>query len=138
MKFKWIDRDSDIGYYELILYNDEGEQTDEIWFKDYSCDFNLNYDKERGYKRRYAYEIGYCNGFSMHCGFDEDENFYHRACGGYQGNKQHTIEDVKRWCENYIAQQYISDYYAALKALPKKEKMCKWFEGQGFKLENSL
>lgn len=135
MKFVWDEEDADIGHYDLYLYDDDGKKLENIWIRDYSNPWNVESDKDRGYRREYAYDVGYCNGYSMNQGFDKDEDFYHRTGGGYQGIKTHTLEDIKKWCENYLAQMYIGSYYDALKSLPEKERRCKWFEEQGFSLE---
>jgi hypothetical protein len=47
------------------------------------------------------------NGYAMDKGFDrtEDPDQY-----GYVGKPRHTVDDIKRWCENYLASMYIREY----------------------------
>ena len=106
LKFIWKD-DERVGYYQCQLIDDTGKLED-ILFYDYSNPFHIENDKRNRFTRKYAYEIHYCLGYSMTKGIDktEDENEF-----GYVGKPKHSIDDVKHWCENYLAAQIINDYY---------------------------
>ncbi len=105
IKFVWDD-DESIGHYECTMYDDNVE-LNKIYFWDYSNPFQIEDSKKYRYTREYAYVVGYCRGFSMTKGFDrsEDSDEY-----GYVGKPQHSIDDIKRWCENYLASGYIREY----------------------------
>lgn len=134
MEFVWKD-DPAVGYYEGILLENE-KQIDRICFWDYTCPFRMAQARENHYRDRYAYEVHWCNyGRSMSHGFDPDEE--HQGFGGYQGHCTHTVDDIKRWCENWIAQYYLNAYHEALKSLPTQEARAKWFESQGYAYEKS-
>lgn len=138
LRFEW--KDTDYGYHECILYEGDKEIND-IYFNDYTTEFNQKSDKENKYKRPYAFEVGWCHGWSMSEGFDYDENYdEHRddngyRIGGYQGKCTHTVDDIKKWCENWLAQQYLSRYYKTLENLEQLKQRAMWFESQGFVYE---
>ncbi|MCR5368403.1 hypothetical protein [Eubacterium sp.] len=139
LKFVWKD-EPDIGYYECILYEGD-EKINDIGFEDFTCDCNQRVDKERHKPRPYAFKVGWCHGWSMSEGFDYDANCYEhlddkgRHIGGYQGNCTHTVEDIKRWCENWLAQRYLKSYYETLDRIEQMKARAEWFESQGFSLE---
>lgn len=64
-------------------------------------------DVKNRYHRRCAYKVNYCNGYSMEKGFDQTQD---PDQFGYVGTPRHSVEDIKRWCENYIASIYIREY----------------------------
>lgn len=139
MEFKWID-DTEIGHYECELY-EGNEKINEISFIDYTSEFNQRFDKENHYARPHAFMVHWCRGWSMKQGFDYDDKYGEhvdengRLIGSYQGNCTHTVDDIKRWCENWLAQRYLSSYYNTLAELDKMKERAEWFESQGFKLE---
>lgn len=105
IKFVWKDND-DIGYYECTMY-DDSNKLESIYFWDFSNPYNVENDNKHRYNRNYAYKVGYCNGYSMDKGFDKTED---PDQFGYVGKPRHTIDDIKRWCENYLASMYIREY----------------------------
>ena len=115
MKFVWED-EVDIGYYTCYLYDDSGKELQNIYFRDHTTDHNIKFDQENGYERYSAYETGYCHGWSSHECIDCDEDYYKhfdengKRLFGFRGTKTHTVEDVKRWCEEFIASLYITHY----------------------------
>ncbi len=146
LRFEWKD-DLDIGYYECFLYENNNVIND-ISFIDYTCDFHQKDDKKCRYTRPYSFEVSWCHGWSMSKGFDYDENYdkhwdedalkekgWHIPTGGYQGHCTHTVEDIKKWCENYLAQKYIGAYYETLAKLQDMKNKALWFESQGFVYE---
>lgn len=139
MEFKWID-DAETGYYECELY-EGGVKINEISFIDYTSEFYQRFDKENHYARPHAFMVHWCCGWSMKQGFDYDNKYGEhvdengRLIGSYQGNCTHTVDDIKRWCENWLAQRYLTDYYDTLTKSNKIKARAEWFESQGFKLE---
>lgn len=105
IKFVWDD-DESIGHHECTMYDDNVELKT-IYFYDYSNPFQVEDSKQYRHTREYAYVVGYCHGFSMTKAFDrsEDPDSYE-----YVGKPQHSIDDIKRWCENYLASGYIREY----------------------------
>ena len=122
MKFVWNDL-AEIGVYELSLI-DNDNVIEKIYFNDYSAPNMIEDDiRDRNF-RRYSFEIRYCNnGCSFYKGFDEDVNFNNHYHGngkvkfGFNGNCQHTVNDIKRYCEEYLASLYIIDYEAKKKEM---------------------
>lgn len=105
IKFNWKDNE-DIGHYECTMYDDSAK-LETISFWDYSNEYNRKEDVKNRYHRRCAYKVNYCNGYSMEKGFDQTQD---PDQFGYVGTPRHSIEDIKRWCENYIASIYIREY----------------------------
>lgn len=132
MRFEWNDQDADIGYYECILFDDDGSKLNKIVFKDYTNEWVQQDDKECGYKRPYSFEVNYCRGYSMHEGFDYDEEYRSRPGGGYQGISTHTVDDIKCWCEEYLAQKYIDMYEEILAELDTARRRSEWFKENGY------
>ena len=112
IKFTWKD-ETDIGYYECVV-SDETGQLGRIYFWDYTNAHQVEQANKNRWHRDYAYEVGYCCGYSMHRGFDpsEDDDAY-----AYVGKPRHTIDDIKYWCENYIASGFINEYNNIVKRL---------------------
>ena len=131
MNFVWDDSNADIGYYRC-KFLDEDVVIDEISFGDYTNEWQINNDKENGYKRPYSFEVSWCRGWSMREGFDYDKEYRSRESGGYQGNCTHTVEDIKRWCEEWIAQEHINSYTEMLSQLKAAEKRHDWFIENGY------
>lgn len=139
MKFYWKD-DVENGSYECLLY-DGDEKINDIYFKDYSNYFNQTFDKKHGFTRPYAYEVSWCHGWSMRKGFDYDEQYDEHyeeqdgsiiRIGGYQGNCTHTVQDIKRWCETWLAKKYIDNYKQIVENFEKAKERAKWFENNGY------
>lgn len=137
MEFKWKG-DPEIGYYRCLLLDDSGKEMLEINFTDYTSEFNQNYDKKNRYERPYSFVASFCNGNLMDHGFDYDKDYDNhldetgRVIGGYQGKCTHTVEDVKHWCEEYIASLFIIDYDEELKKLRERAARSKWFIDRGY------
>ena len=140
MEFKWID-DVETGYYECELHED-GKMINDISFTDYTSEFHQRSDRDERYLRPYSFEVHWCHGWSMSEGFDYDADYRNhtnengKLVGSYQGNCTHTVEDIKRWCENWLAQRYLASYYNTLAELDKMKERAEWFESQGFELED--
>ena len=138
MKFVWNDSDADIGHYSCSLFDDNGEKLDDIHFTDYTNEWQQNDSRENHYPRAYSFEVRYCCGFSMHEGFDYDDDYHNRSdangmiLGGYNGTCTHTVEDIKRWCEEYIAGMYIKGYADMLKELDDAKRRSEWFLEHGY------
>ena len=47
-------------------------------------------------------------------------------------NCTHTVEDIKKWCEEWIAQRYINSYENMLSQLKAAEKRHDWFIEKGY------
>lgn len=139
IRFEWED-DPEIGHYSCDLVEDN-KVLEEISFTDYTCDYHQVSDKERRYTRPYAFEVRYCNGFSMHQGFDYDEDYdNHRdengyRIGGYQGKCTHTVEDIKHWCEQYLASGYIGHYEDILRDIDIIKQRAEYLMARGFTSE---
>ena len=112
VKFVWKDNE-DIGFYECYIYEDS-DKLDSICFWDYTNKYQKETDEKHRYYRPYTYKISYCNGFAMDKGLDKNED---HDSYGYTGTPKHTIEDVKHWCESYLAAMYMAEYENMLKRL---------------------
>ena len=132
MRFEW-ENDEVIGSYWLHLFDDDGKELDVMWIKDHTAPWNVQNDQRIRAQRRWAYEVGYCKGFSFSRGFDEYKDWANNY--GYHGKPTHTLDDIKRFCENYIAQMYLQCYQRAVATLDEKRRRAAWFEANGFVLE---
>ena len=132
MKFVWNNEDADIGYYECTLLDDDGSNINDISFKDYTNEWVQQNDKKCDYKRPYSFEVNYCRGYSMREGFDYDEEYRSRLGGGYQGISTHTVDDIKRWCEEYLAQKYIDVYEEMLSRLDTAKRRAECLKDMGY------
>ena len=130
MEFIWRD-DPDIGYYEGILIDDNDKEINQISIWDYTCPFRLAEAERGNYQDRYAYTVSSCCGSGLDKGFDRDES-PKRGWGGYRGTPSHTVEDIKRWCENWVAGQYLKKYYETIRDLPNLKAKAEWFESRGY------
>ena len=137
MEFFWIDgygtKDEEvngISKYECRMYDENGVMLQEICFFDFSTKFEVEFAQKHHVRHLYAYEVEYCNGYSMSKGFDRDPDGYHHF--GWQGVKEHTVDDIKRWCENYLASMYIIDYEKELKELEAKKRRSDWLIEHGY------
>ena len=137
LRFAWDDSWFDCGRYKCELFENE-KKIDEISFTDYTCEFRQGNDKKCGYTRPYAFEVYWCSGWSMREGFDYDDKF-DRHCdekghtiGGYQGNCTHTVDDIKKWCEEWLAKRYIQAYENMIKDLETMKNRYDWFKNNGY------
>lgn len=137
MKFVWDDSDADVGHYRCKLFDDD-DVIDEIHFTDYTNEWQQKDCRENHFPRAYSFEVGYCRGFSHWEGFDYDDDYYNRVdengyhLGGYNGNCTHTVEDVKRWCEEYLAGLCIKTYTRMIAQLDDAKRRCEWFKEHGY------
>lgn len=138
MKFIWNDSDADIGHYRCKLVDDDETVLEEIHFTDYTNEWQQKDGRKNHYPRAYSFEVGYCCGFSMDKGFDYDDDYYDRAdedgfrLGGYNGTCTHTVEDIKHWCEEYLAGFYIRGYRNMIKELDNAKRRSEWFLEHGY------
>lgn len=126
MRFEWT-LDNRGGYY-LCLY-DGDELVDRICFKDYSLPHAVRNDRNYHFYRDGAFCVIYINRYSMRKYFDETED---PTQFGYNGTPKHTVEDIKRWCEQYLANIYIGAYEDAVKNLETIKRRAEWFTSQGY------
>ena len=149
MRFEWIDglepndreiveyeEKNGISRYKCYLLDDKDNILEEISFIDYSTKGEIEEAKKNKWIRPYAYEVRYCNhGYSMSKIFDEGIPSTKRNLSelyGFMGPKEHTVEDIKRWCENYIAEKYIINYEEEYQKLQKRKERSDWFISQGY------
>ncbi len=130
MKFVWEDI-ADIGHYTVTLYDDKDKMLGDMWFKDFTSEWQQQNAEKNGYQRPYSFEAEYCNGFSHSHGFDYDPD-YTKHRGGYHGNCTHTVEDIKRYCEEYLAHLFIIDYEAELKQLQEQKRVSDVLQDMGY------
>ena len=117
--------------YHGFLYDDNGKELESILIQDYSTKGALKDAVENRWHRPYAYEVNYCNhGYSMKEGFDEDTDYYNHF--GWKGTKTMTVDDVKRWCEEYIASLYIIDFDKEYQKLLQRKEQSDWFTERGY------
>lgn len=137
MKFIWDDTDADIGWHECKLMDGDSE-IDNIDFKDYTNYWQQENANESHYYRAHSFEVSYCRGYSMKKYFDYDSAYRNhidlngKRMYGYNGVCTHTVEDVKRWCENYLAQKYIDEYNNILARLGTAKRRASWFVENGY------
>ena len=130
MKFIWEDTEI-IGFYECKLISNSEAEIESICFWDYSNEYQIKEAINNHWKRPYCYKVQYCNGYCMERGFDKTED---NTKYGYNGTKEHTVEDIKKWCENYIASLYINCYNNILARLEEAKKQAEWFIENGYEV----
>ena len=139
MEFIWNDKDADDGFYRLFLVSDNGIILKALGVIDYTSDSQQKMNRLSGYPIDCAFRVLHSGIEIKRFDYDKDANTHKdkegRLIGGYNGVCTHTLEDVKAWCENFIAQQYLVSYNRALDNLKKQEQMAKWFKDKGFKLD---
>lgn len=132
MKFVWNESDARIGYYSCELIDDDGSELQKIFFIDNTNCWNKENDALNGFKRAYSFEVPYCDGDTTCEGFDYDKEYRSRPGGGYQGVCTHTVEDVKRWCEEYLAKKYIDHYKEMLAELDTAKRRAECLKNMGY------
>jgi len=97
MNFEWEDRN---GYHEVTLY-DKGEELANMCFWDFTNPNQLEFDKAHKYTRAFAFQVNFCddNGHLYETYFDEYKHY------GENGNPIHTVDEIKKWCEEYLYHQ---------------------------------
>lgn len=104
LTLKWDDSKAEDGYYTGHLYNgDEIIRT--ISIKDNRCaPLNHKPTSQRGRDDAFSFFVTWENGeHGIHYkGFDYDPTYMGHKLGGYQGTCTHTVDDIKRWCEEYL------------------------------------
>ena len=134
--FEWTDK-PEIGRYDCRLFEGD-EEIDNISFSDYTCKWAQKSANECMIKRPCAFLASWHNGDVMYQGFDYDKEFQNRTdekgryVYGYNGTVTHTVDDVKAWCENWLAKRHISEYDAVLKNLDKIRRRAEWFTEHGY------
>ena len=137
MEFAWNDTDADIGYYECALI-EENKKIETICFTDYTNAWQQENARNSHYYREYSFRISYCCGYSMEQGVDYDQEYRRRKdengkiLYGFNGTCTHTVEDVKRWCEEYLAQMYIKSYANLLASIESAKRRAEWFMENGY------
>lgn len=138
--FEW-NKNADIGHYDCTVYEVEGEsrkKIDSIFVQDYTNEWQQQNAKENRYFRQYAFEVHWCNGWSMHTGFGSDENYKNhrdengKIVFGYSGTCKKTLKDVMRWCEEWLAQRYIAGYEDILARLEEMKNRSEALKEQGY------
>lgn len=138
MEFIWDDKDVLIGYYRCELLDDNGKKLESIHFWDYTKGITKEIDRKNHYPRPYSFEVSYCCGYSMSHGFDYDEDYRShvdedgKLLGGYNGNCTKTVDDIKRWCEEYLANIYINAYEKMVEELDDARRRARWFVKNGY------
>lgn len=128
MRFEWNDSNSEIGHYEVYLYDDDGKKLEDMWIRDYTNPWVREHDARCRISRDCDFEVGYCNGFSMHHKFNkfEPDKF------ADFGLSNTTLDGVKKWCERYLAGLYIKAYKDAAATIEVKKRRHDWFVENGF------
>ena len=128
LRFEWTDY-ADTGYYSGALFDGE-EPIDNVSFYDFTCDFNRRYDERFCIYRAYAFEVhwGSCRSDDQNFDFYEDWDKSY----GYNGTAAHTVNDIKRWCENRMAERCIETYETMLKDLDTARRRAEWFTANGY------
>jgi len=141
--FKWENDEisESIGHYRCNLYEvirGKEKKIDVIDFTDYTNEWQRDNAQENRYDRACAFRVSWCCGWSMHKNFGYDEKYNSRVdekgnrIYGYHGDCTLTVDDVKRWCEEWLAQRYIRSYEDTVKTLNEKKRRAESLETQGY------
>lgn len=137
MKFIWDDTYAEIGIYNCKLI-DGDYVLDNIEVIDYT-----NMYQQGSCFHPYSFKVNIYYGASkeaimMTKGFDYDSAYRNHIdengnrMYGYNGVCTHTIEDVKRFCENYLAERYIDSYNCMLPSFNDAKRRASWFVENGY------
>lgn len=135
MKFIWDDTYAEIGIYYCELIDDYVLNNIEV------IDYTNMWQQGSGF-HPYSFKVNIYYGASneaiMQKGFDYDSAYRNHIDGngnrmyGYNGVCTHTIEDVKRFCENYLAERYIDLYNDMLPNFNDAKRRASWFVENGY------
>ena len=108
--FNWVD-DVEEGKYICTMFEDN-TPLHTIQFTDYSNPTRIELDKRHHIKRACAYLVFYQPGNNSSKGIYKgiDANNTDSTSNGYTATPIHSIPEIKRWCENYLAAIYIRKY----------------------------
>lgn len=137
MKFIWDDTYAEIGIYNCKLI-DGDYVLENIEVIDYT-----NMCQQGSCFYPYSFKVNVYYGASkeaiqMQKGFDYDSAYRNHIdengnrMYGYNGVCTHTIEDVKRFCENYLAERYIDSYNSMLSNFNDAKRRASWFVENGY------
>lgn len=141
MKFIWDNTCAETGIYNCKLI-DGDYVLNNIEIIDYT---NMR-QQENAYRSYifypYSFEADVYNGASKEAiqikGFDYDSVYRNhidengRRMYGYNGVCTHTLEDVKRFCEECLAKRYIDLYNYMLPNFNEAKRRASWFVENGY------
>lgn len=143
MKFIWDDTYAEIDVYNCELIDDDDNVLENIEVIDYTSisTQESTYMPHNFYP--YSFEVTvYCGAsketIQMKRGFDYDSAYRNHIdengnrMYGYNGVCTHTIEDVKRFCEEYLAERYIDLYNYMLPNFNDAKRRASWFIENGY------
>jgi len=134
MKFVWDDTDADIGWYDCVLI-DEDVTINKISFKDFTNAFQQENANEYHIYNAYSFEVsfgGSRKGFDYDSAYRNHRDEYGKRMYGYNGVCTHTVKDIKRWCEEYLASIYIKTYNEMINNLDTAKRRASWFVENGY------
>ena len=138
IRFEWDNSSADIGHYDCDVYEVDGDKKtkiDDISLWDYTNEWQQEDARKNRYFRAYAFEV-HC--WSMTKGFGADDDYKSRRdengklLFGYNGTCDKSLDDVKRWCEEWIAQRYIKNYQEMLASLEALKQRSEALKKQGY------
>lgn len=143
MKFIWDDTYAEIDVYNCELIDDDDNVLENIEVIDYTSISK----QESAYRSHsfypYSFKVNFYFGSSkeviqMQQGLDYDSAYSNHldenGCRmyGYNGVCTHTLEDVKRFCEEYLAKRYIDSYNYMLPNFNAAKRRASWFIENGY------
>ena len=143
ISFEWDDSSADIGHYRCNCYEIDDVtknkvKIDDIYFTDYTNAWQQKDAIENHYYRPCAFEVSWCHGWSMNESFGYDKDYRTRKdengnnIYGYNGTCDRTVNDIKTWCEEWIAQRHINNYEKILAELEELRQRAESFKTLGY------
>ena len=130
--FNWTD-DVEEGKYTCIMYEDN-VPLHTIEFTDYSTPVRVKFDKRHRIKRACAYIVIYrpvdINTKGIYKSLDANNT--DSTSNGYTATPIHTIPEIKRWCENYLAAIYIRKYEDVLREIATLKNRAEELMSKGY------
>lgn len=132
LRFEWLDADEDrSAYMGFLMEGDKKRQS--VHITDYTTEYYQHIAEVMWEYCTHAYRVR----FGMYDFSNITKTFYFDETEDptqfkYVGTPKHTIDDIKRWCEAYIASCYIKEYESRKKQYEIAKERADQFFAMGF------
>ena len=135
LRFSWLDADECRSAYKGFLMEGDSK-IQSVYIMDYTTEDRQHMDEVMREQRTHAYRVDFgkydFSNIYKTFYFDETEDSTQFK---YVGTPKHTIDDIKRWCEAYIASCYIKEYESRKKQYEIAKERADQFLAKGFTID---
>ncbi len=132
LRFAWLDADECRSAYKGFLI-EGANKIQSVYIMDYTTEYSQHIAEFLHEYRTHAYRVdfGKYDFSNIHKTFyfDETED---PTQFKYVGTPKHTVDDIKKWCEAYIASCYIKEYESRKKQYEIAKERADQFLAMGF------